>query len=334
MFIMSIATPHRAHICFLAICGVIFFPRTDAQTLPPIVTNDNLTDAILGRQTFSAGELEDLDLNGDGAVDTADLIYFRRGLGPLPLGVNFEQFQTLVIEGDDPDPISITVAPGFNGVVNYYVEGTATSGEDFMPLSGTLTVDGSIATFDVAILEDVILEDTESIIVTLDAGSGYSIGTAQQHTYWIADNDELWFGALNIDGLVLDFTLELARAGATSTALMKSNGGFGIPSGDLAATAATATEGSFSVSLGPFPVLSADSGLDVTLSRNITLTGTVIDYRSKIQGNITDIVTVEPDPVTAVVKNQHLSQIIQGTFELIKKPSVVPIADSNLKTIP
>jgi hypothetical protein len=54
-------------------------------------------------------------------------------------------------------------------IVNYGVTGTATSGSDYAPLSGTVTIPAgqTFALIDVAVLDDTLVEGTETVVVTL-----------------------------------------------------------------------------------------------------------------------------------------------------------------------
>lgn len=54
-------------------------------------------------------------------------------------------------------------------VVNYTVTGTATASSDYTTLSGTVTIPAGqlFATVDVAVLDDTLVEDTESVVITL-----------------------------------------------------------------------------------------------------------------------------------------------------------------------
>lgn len=77
-------------------------------------------------------------------------------------------------------------------LVSYYVSGgTAVAGADYSLLSGTVTIpNGSLsATIDVAALDDILSQEgTESVIVTLEAGEGYSVGIPTSATLSIIDN--------------------------------------------------------------------------------------------------------------------------------------------------
>ena len=74
--------------------------------------------------------------------------------------------------------------------VNYTVSGTATSGVDYSSLSGTCVIDvgSGTALIDVSPIDDLVIEDPESVLLTLMAG-GYSIGSPASATVTIADDD-------------------------------------------------------------------------------------------------------------------------------------------------
>jgi len=85
-------------------------------------------------------------------------------------------------------------ASGTALTVNYTISGTATSGLDFTALPGTLafaTGDSSL-TLTVSMLADTALEDAESVTLTLQSGSGYTMLAGQNHsaTAWIYDADQ------------------------------------------------------------------------------------------------------------------------------------------------
>ena len=75
------------------------------------------------------------------------------------------------------------------------VSGDATAGSDYTTLSGTATILASTttATIDVSVLDDVVLEDDETVTVTLstiDSGDAdISFGATISDTVTIADED-------------------------------------------------------------------------------------------------------------------------------------------------
>ena len=88
-----------------------------------------------------------------------------------------------------------SAAPSGGLVLSYYVSGTATAGNgnDFtIQGSGTLSVTAgaNTATIPVAINDDSATESTETVILTLTDGTGYTLGSSTVHTLTITDNDE------------------------------------------------------------------------------------------------------------------------------------------------
>ena len=77
--------------------------------------------------------------------------------------------------------------------VAYAVTGTATgSGTDFTLADGTLTIPANTSSADItiaSIVDDSLVEGSETVIVTLSSPSGASLGTNTVHTYTITDND-------------------------------------------------------------------------------------------------------------------------------------------------
>jgi uncharacterized protein YjlB len=78
-------------------------------------------------------------------------------------------------------------------VVDYTVTGTATPGADYVALSGTATFAAGAETAVVTVtpVDDAEVEGDETVIVTLDAGTTYTLGDDIQATVTIVDNDVL-----------------------------------------------------------------------------------------------------------------------------------------------
>jgi parallel beta-helix repeat protein len=78
--------------------------------------------------------------------------------------------------------------------VSYLVGGTATAGQDYTALSGSLTIAGgqSSSALIVAPFNDVRPEATETVVVTLVGGSSYSVGSPSSATVMIADGYFPW----------------------------------------------------------------------------------------------------------------------------------------------
>ncbi len=75
-------------------------------------------------------------------------------------------------------------------VVNYGVSGTATNGSDYPALVGFVTIPAGATSVKLPLVPfaDTVVEPTETVTVTLAAGTGYTLGTTVAGTVAIADN--------------------------------------------------------------------------------------------------------------------------------------------------
>lgn len=75
--------------------------------------------------------------------------------------------------------------------VSYTVSGTATAGSDYTALSGSIALGAGVTSATIAVtpLQDLLIEADETVIVTLTAGSGYTLGSPATATVTIRDND-------------------------------------------------------------------------------------------------------------------------------------------------
>ena len=83
-------------------------------------------------------------------------------------------------------------APAGGLTLSYSVTGSATAGSDFtIRNSGTLSVaaEATSAVIPVAIEDDGTEESDETVILTLSAATGYTLGSTRAHTLTITDND-------------------------------------------------------------------------------------------------------------------------------------------------
>ena len=84
-----------------------------------------------------------------------------------------------------------SAAPQGGLTIGYTVGGNATAGSDYTTLGNSLSIAGgsTSGTIAVAILDDNLDDDGESITITLTAGTGYSLGTPKKTTIAITDDD-------------------------------------------------------------------------------------------------------------------------------------------------
>lgn len=76
-------------------------------------------------------------------------------------------------------------------LVNVSITGTATNGVDYQTIPGSITVpsDTSVANVPVTPIDDKLKEDTETVIMTILPGPGYTVGTPSQETVTLTDDD-------------------------------------------------------------------------------------------------------------------------------------------------
>ena len=156
----------------------------DAQTVTVTAGDDpDITDdtATLTHAASGGGYSVSADL----AVTVTD--------DDLPV-VSFASSSSSAGEGSGTPDVTVSLSPAPTAAitVSYTVGGTATAGSDFsISGSGTLSVasGATTATVPVAITDDAEEEGGETVVLTLTAGSGYTLGSANSHTLTITDND-------------------------------------------------------------------------------------------------------------------------------------------------
>ena len=90
--------------------------------------------------------------------------------------------------------MTLSEASDKDTIVNYIVTGDATAGTDYVALLGSVTVlaGNKSATIDVTVIDESLLEDNETVIVTLSSTSDADVtidGSAKTATVTIADDD-------------------------------------------------------------------------------------------------------------------------------------------------
>lgn len=100
---------------------------------------------------------------------------------------------TATESGTTTGTFTVTLSEPSTGTttVNYNVGGTATPDVDYVELSGSVAItDGnSTGTITVTPIDDGTVESNETVIVTLDTGSGYTVGSPNNATVTIISDD-------------------------------------------------------------------------------------------------------------------------------------------------
>ena len=231
---------------------------------------------------------------------------------------------------------SVSPAPYQDITVNYsFSGGTATGGSDYTNTTTTVTVSAGSTTgsISVPVTDDSIYESSETVAVSLAAGTGYAVGTTRPtHTYTITDNDTaptLSIGDASLtegDSGQANLTFTVSRTGSSqASATFDYTVGGGTATGDSSCAATDGTDdyvstgGSGSVSGGGatgsttinIPVCGDDvfegnQTFVVTLSNpggatisDATATGTIIDNDTAPALSIGDASLTEGDSGSA-----------------------------------
>ncbi len=202
-------------------------------------------------------------------------------------------------------------------VVTYTVTGDATSGSDYTALTGTVTIPANqtTATIDVLVSNDLVLEDDETVVVTLTTLTGdpqVTIGGSNSATVTILDTDSATISIAPANTTVSEgvgtvvLTVNLSQPSDTPTSL-----GY-----TLSGTATNGVDYTVSVGSVSFPALTTSALITVTIAddsllestENLTLTltnpitgdadislGSAISSSITITDNETATVTVSND---------------------------------------
>ncbi|REJ47775.1 MAG: subtilase [Microcystis flos-aquae DF17] len=132
-----------------------------------------------GVYTVSSWNLDDVKIYGDGGV-TLPVITVAATDADAGEPTNNGQY-TLTRTGDTTSALTVNIA----------MSGTATNGTDYTTISTPVNFAAGSATalVDLNVIDDTLVEGTETAILTVLAGTGYTVGSAASATVNIADND-------------------------------------------------------------------------------------------------------------------------------------------------
>ncbi|MFN3747579.1 MAG: putative Ig domain-containing protein [Sphingorhabdus sp.] len=235
-------------------------------------------------------------------------------------GIWFE-LENYTLTVSPPPPVTISVSPASvneDGVtnitytvsraaatpspltVNLTYSGTATSGSDYTGASSTVVIPANATSASLTLdpVADTTSEANETIIVSIAAGTGYSIGSPSSATATIT-NDE---GTSTFCPTLL---ATVAWGGSVSINAGSCNAGFGLGVVLTQPTHGTATVGAFGANQ---PIIYTHNGTSGT-----TDTFTVNDGEAPPNNQIRVNVTITPPTSSIVVSPSALSPISAGT---------------------
>ncbi|MCX6854544.1 MAG: PKD domain-containing protein, partial [Verrucomicrobia bacterium] len=188
----SVAGSALHGVDYEALPGSVIFPAGETQRIVTIMPriegygegNETVILSIAdGNDAYRSGT------SASGTVTISDLSTDKPLLEVTSIG-------GIAAEPSTNGQFRITAKGGSGSLtVNYTVTGTATSGTDFTALSGTATMaltGGTVTTnISVPVVDDSDVEDMETVILTLDANTNYSLwNMSKSATLFIRDDEQ------------------------------------------------------------------------------------------------------------------------------------------------
>ena len=282
-----------------------------------------MRDGLTGRAPLTSQEREVLDLNADGRMDVADLIYFLRTQEGLPR-VRFTAGQSRHREDAGQALVELQWDRAFDGTLFFEVaeDTTALPGEEFEPPADALAISGTEAELPVSLVDTLGRQGLRSVVLELVPGDGYEVGSPSVHHLYIEDTDSLWSGVLTQGESSVPFELEIQRSeGEAEAVFFHVPGGF-VPESDppeagWPATDVSMSETELTVTVEDLPVPSQHSSrFPMAFTRTLTLTGSAakdgfaFNTDVMIEGEYEEIVAPE-DPAF-----EYLTTTRNGVFLL------------------
>lgn len=264
---------------------------------------DGTSNALVIRREGS-----DMIVDGGGWTDAGTTVI--AALGGATFDVLTQGNATLLIE--QVDGVEIAVSPASQGeesgaaltytftrpvttgaiTINFSVSGTATNVTDYVlagaasfnGTTGTVTMADGVGTamFTVTPVGDdgsPVVEEDETVIVTVDAGAGYSVGSPNMATGTITDNDTAEVSITgNMNGAETDtptagqFTVNLSNPSSTDTTVSYNVGGTATSGTDFAALSGSVTIDAGDTSATIDVTVLNDAIVEVTETVLLTLT--------------------------------------------------------------
>ncbi|WP_170114188.1 Calx-beta domain-containing protein, partial [Kangiella spongicola] len=328
----------------------------------------NVVSVTIPAGTYDGGQGTSIPINltvvDDNILESDENITFeltsanpRLILGDADLDSNTQATNTYTIQ--DNDPITVSVAandataaePADNGqftitlsnpnsvdtTVTYAVSGTATATDDYTALTGTVTIPAgdTTATVDVAVVDDNIVENDETVILTLSTTSDGTIDAGNnQATVTIADDDDLVVSISANDPTAAEpadngqFTVSLTNTSSTDTTVTYVVAGTATATDDYTPLSGTVVVPAGSLS-ATVDVLVVDDNLvevdeTVVVTLDTTSTGTIDAANDDATVTISDDDTASIDINSVTVNeadgtasfNVTLTGEVQGGFSV------------------
>jgi hypothetical protein len=219
-------------------------------------------------------------------------------------------------QGQDPGRFTITRTGLTTGmlIVNCSISGTATPGTDYtLSPSCPVTIPAGSASVNVTVtpVDDALVEGPETVILTLEAGSGYTRGSPSSGTVTIADHTVVTAAAPDPNASEEDRapgTFIITRSGATTQPLLVNC--------SISGTATPIVD----YTLSPSCPVTIAAG-----SASATVTVTPLDD-TLIEGSETVILTIMDSPLYAVGNRTAIVTILDNDYPAVSVTATDPNA--------
>lgn len=265
----------------------------------PDTDGDGLSDAL---EALIGTNPAKFDTDNDGFGDGVELV---RGGNPLDVSskpfivrAEFALTSSTAREGQGAVNLAVNLNTNYSGTLSYRIAEmtSAVSNQDFAPVSGVVTVNGSTASIPITLLDDTNMEPAELLAVDLieDPWSDYQVGGASRHVVQLLDNDTHWSGVMGTtNSAQLGFRLRMLRVGSqvVSAALVSelstnSSQGVGtIPVG-VWPVQASLTASSFNATSDPIPMGNSRLTGGAQLQRWLTFTALTANTNHLVRSNL------------------------------------------------
>ena len=290
---------------FVALSGsvdILDTEQTATITLTPIDDTDVELDETV-TVTLSAGAGYTV-----GTPSSADVTITSEDVAPDPVATITANDNAASESPLDGGEYTVSLdAPNSTGgtiTVGYTVGGTATSGSDFVALSGSVDIldTEQTATITLTPIDDTDVELDETVTVTLSAGAGYTVGTPSSADVTITSEDvatvsiaNITNGSENNAGTVTDGLLRI-----TQTALTVSNTNITY---NVTGTASSGTD--YTVLSGTATINAGSTTTDITV---VVLEDALIETGGEtvivtLTGITSGIATLDPVPANLTATN-------------------------------
>ncbi len=202
--------------------------------------------------------------------------------------------------GNDPGVFTITrTGPTTNALtVNYGLTGSALHGTDYVALPGVLTIPAgsAVGTIVITPIEDSIGEPSQTVVLEIRGGLGYSIGAAASATVTITDNSDVPYASIAVTA---GPAVEGGAAGTFRVTTTGTGTGNIVVNYTVSGTATNGTD---------YSLLSGA----LTMARNTTANITITPIQDAVvEGYETVTITLTPDPAYSLALDASATMNIQ-----------------------